>query len=88
MELELDDDHLEWMKERWKARGLIMPDTNVKQAYIPASSEKLLNTQGTAPGIKINLDNKFIPLKDFIILKYDLFLKDNLSIVDVIHISW
>ena len=30
---------------------------------------------------EINLDNKFIPLKDFIILKYDLFLKDNLSIV-------
>ncbi len=28
---------------------------------------------------EINLDNKYIPLKDFIILKYDLFLKDNLS---------
>ena len=28
---------------------------------------------------EINLENKFIPLKDFIILKYDLFLKDNLS---------
>ena len=27
---------------------------------------------------EINLDNKYIPLKDFIILKYDLFLKDNL----------
>ena len=27
LELVLDDDHLEWMKERWKARGLIMPDT-------------------------------------------------------------
>ena len=27
---------------------------------------------------EINLDNKFIPLKDFIILKYDMFLKDNL----------
>ncbi len=27
----------------------------------------------------INLDNKYIPLKDFIVLKYDLFLKDNLS---------
>ncbi len=27
---------------------------------------------------EINLDNKYIPLKDFIILKYDMFLKDNL----------
>ena len=27
---------------------------------------------------EIDLDNKYIPLKDFIILKYDLFLKENL----------
>ena len=76
MELELDDDHLEWMKERWKARGLIMPDTNIKQAYIPVGSEKLTNTQGTAPGIKINHDNKFIfifpgPPREFIPLVED-----------------
>ena len=76
LELELDDDHLEWMKERWKARGLIMPDTNIKQAYIPAGSEKLNNTQGTAPGIKINHDNKFIfifpgPPREFIPLVED-----------------
>ena len=31
---------------------------------------------------KIDLDNKFIPLKDFIILKFDLFLKKkNLNIL-------
>ena len=76
MELELDDDHLEWMKERWKARGLIMPDTNIKQAYIPVGSEKLTNTQGTAPGIKINHDNKIIfifpgPPREFIPLVED-----------------
>ena len=76
MELELDDDHLEWMKERWKARGLIMPDTNIKQAYIPVGSEKLTNTQGTAPGIKINHNNKFIfifpgPPREFIPLVED-----------------
>ena len=28
---------------------------------------------------KIDLDNKFIPLKDFIILKFDLFLKNNIQ---------
>ena len=76
MELELDDDHLEWMKERWKARGLIMPDTNIQQAYIPVGSEKLTNTQGTAPGIKINHNNKFIfifpgPPREFIPLVED-----------------
>ena len=46
LELDLDDKHLEWMRERWKARGLIMPETNIKQAYIPVGSEKLTNTQG------------------------------------------
>ena len=76
LDLELDEDHLEWMKERWKARGLIMPDTNIKQAYIPVGSEKLTNTQGTAPGIKINHNNKFIfifpgPPREFIPLVED-----------------
>jgi nicotinamide-nucleotide amidase len=54
LELELDETHLDWMRERWKSRGLIMPDTNIKQAYIPSGSEKLINTQGTAPGIRIS----------------------------------
>ena len=33
-----------------------MPETNIKQAYIPTGSEKLINTQGTAPGIRISKD--------------------------------
>tara|TARA_B100001564_G_scaffold356450_1_gene370650 strand:- start:1561 stop:2136 length:576 start_codon:yes stop_codon:yes gene_type:complete len=28
---------------------------------------------------KVDLDNKFIPLKDFILLKFDLFLKNNIK---------
>jgi hypothetical protein len=28
---------------------------------------------------EINLDNKFLPLKDFLILKFDLFFKENVS---------
>tara|TARA_E500000331_G_scaffold319226_1_gene331762 strand:+ start:130 stop:711 length:582 start_codon:yes stop_codon:yes gene_type:complete len=28
---------------------------------------------------EMNLDNKYIPLKDFVILKFDLFLRDNVS---------
>ncbi len=76
LELELDDSHVEWMKERWKSRGLIMPETNIKQAYIPKGSEKLINTQGTAPGIRISKDDKEIfifpgPPREFIPLVED-----------------
>ena len=76
LELELDESHVEWMKERWKSRGLIMPETNIKQAYIPKGSEKLINTQGTAPGIRISKDDKEIfifpgPPREFIPLVED-----------------
>ena len=76
LDLELDESHVEWMKERWKSRGLIMPETNIKQAYIPKGSEKLINTQGTAPGIRISKDDKEIfifpgPPREFIPLVED-----------------
>ena len=76
LDLELDESHVEWMKERWKSRGLIMPETNIKQAYIPVGSEKLINTQGTAPGIRISKDDKEIfifpgPPREFIPLVED-----------------
>ena len=85
LKLELDETHVEWMKERWKSRGLIMPETNIKQAYIPVGSEKLINTQGTAPGIRISKNDKeififpgppreFIPLVEDELLPY---LSDN-----------
>jgi len=76
LELELDETHLEWMRERWKSRGLIMPDTNIKQAFIPSGSEKLINTQGTAPGIRISNKGKEIfilpgPPREFVPLVED-----------------
>ncbi|MDC3103545.1 molybdopterin-binding protein [Acidimicrobiaceae bacterium] len=76
LDLELDESHVEWMKERWKSRGLIMPKTNIKQAYIPVGSEKLINTQGTAPGIRISKNDKKIfifpgPPREFIPLVED-----------------
>ena len=58
--LEVDDEHLSWMKSRWESRGLSMPETNIKQAEIPVGSKKLNNSQGTAPGILINHSGKYI----------------------------
>ena len=60
LDLNLDEDHLSWMQSRWEARGLSMPETNIKQAQMPEGSKKLNNTQGTAPGILLNHNDKYI----------------------------
>tara|TARA_B100000902_G_C27304357_1_gene914576 strand:- start:1189 stop:2394 length:1206 start_codon:yes stop_codon:yes gene_type:complete len=76
IELELDDEHVTFMKKRWQARGLMMPETNIKQAYLPKGSTKLNNTQGTAPGSLLEIDGKKIfilpgPPREFIPLVQD-----------------
>ena len=58
LELILDNKHVSWMEERWKSRGLIMPETNIKQALIPDGFKKLINTKGTAPGLHLENDDK------------------------------
>ena len=58
LELILDNEHVTWMEDRWKSRGLKMPETNIKQAFVPDGSIKLINTKGTAPGLHIEIDNK------------------------------
>ena len=76
LDLEIDQDHVEWMKSRWESRGLSMPETNIKQAEIPTGSTKLNNTMGTAPGILIEVQNKLVfilpgPPREFIPLIKD-----------------
>lgn len=39
------------MRERFAARGLPMPPSNLKQALLPAGAELLPNAHGTAPGM-------------------------------------
>lgn len=76
LDLEIDQDHIEWMKSRWESRGLSMPETNIKQAEIPNGAIKLNNTMGTAPGILIEVQNKLVfilpgPPREFIPLIKD-----------------
>ncbi|MBR9877531.1 hypothetical protein GYB13_04055, partial [bacterium] len=83
----VDEEHLSWMKSRWEARGFTMPETNIKQAQIPVGSTKLINSQGTAPGILIKHSGKYIfilpgPPREFNPLVIDEvvpLLKDNFS---------
>jgi len=49
--LELDETHLEWMRERWRRRfSRDMPAANRRQALLPRGARKLENRHGSAPG--------------------------------------
>jgi nicotinamide-nucleotide amidase len=53
-EMVLDEAHLAWMRERWKSRfGREMPESNRRQAMLPAGARKLDNKHGSAPGVFI-----------------------------------
>ena len=90
LKLIIDEDHLSWMKSRWKSRGMTMPATNIKQAEIPTGATKLNNTNGTSPGIYIKNENKHVfilpgPPREFIPLVIDElvpFLKENFTKVE------
>lgn len=60
-ELRVDDAHLGWMRERWRSRfGRDMPESNRRQAMIPAGARKLENRHGSAPGVFIEDDRGFV----------------------------
>ncbi|MCX7877476.1 MAG: competence/damage-inducible protein A [Ignavibacteria bacterium] len=56
--LRLNNRTLNNIKKIFRRRGLEMPESNIKQAYIPEISIPLENPTGTAPGILINKDKK------------------------------
>jgi nicotinamide-nucleotide amidase len=63
-ELQVDQMHLDWMRERWKKRfGRDMPESNRRQAMIPTGARKLDNRHGSAPGVFIEDDRgRFVVL--------------------------
>jgi nicotinamide-nucleotide amidase len=53
-DLEIDDEHVRWMQERWRTRfGKEMPASNMAQAALPKGATKLTNKHGSAPGVFI-----------------------------------
>ena len=62
-DLRIDAAHLEWMRERWRSRfGRDMPESNRRQAMIPAGARKLDNRHGSAPGVYIEDERGFVVL--------------------------
>jgi competence/damage-inducible protein CinA-like protein len=49
--LVLDPDVLADIERRFSVRGIAMPDTNRKQAYVPRSARRIPNPVGSAPGV-------------------------------------
>ncbi|MCE1165273.1 MAG: competence/damage-inducible protein A [Bacteroidetes bacterium] len=49
--LVLHEDILEYVREFFAKRNLVMPETNVGQAMMPSKSKVIWNHNGTAPGI-------------------------------------
>ncbi|HEY2025889.1 MAG TPA: competence/damage-inducible protein A [Gemmatimonadaceae bacterium] len=56
--MQLDEEHLAWMRDRWAKRWpeRPMPDANRQQAMMPAGARKLTNNHGSAPGIWLEDD--------------------------------
>jgi nicotinamide-nucleotide amidase len=62
LELVLDDNLLEWLKDHFASRGYVMTENNIKQAYMPVGALPLANKNGTAPGVLIENDGKLLAL--------------------------
>lgn len=60
--LRLDPAIAEAIRERFRKRGREMPEKNVVQAQVPEGARVLPNPNGTAPGLFIQHDGKFIVL--------------------------
>lgn len=55
-ELEFRDDLWEALRQRWKLRGAVLPESNRVQAEVPRGGMVFPNPRGTAPGIAVEDD--------------------------------
>jgi nicotinamide-nucleotide amidase len=55
-----DASMVERLRQRFAARGLKMPETNLKQAQVFRGQETLLNERGSAPGFHITTPDKHL----------------------------
>jgi len=60
--LELDQETVSNLKEFFAIRGRDMPESNIKQAFIPQGAMVLPNKGGTAPGVYLETGNKIVAM--------------------------
>src|SRR5262249_27833787 len=51
VELELDNDVADRIREMFASRNRYMPDNNLRQAMVPIGATVIVQTRGTAPGL-------------------------------------
>jgi nicotinamide-nucleotide amidase len=59
-EMMFDEPYARQLEEWWKARGRVMPESNLRQAQHPEGAELLLNPKGTAPGLALDHDGTLL----------------------------
>jgi len=59
-ELVLDEAILNKIKSYFNSKGIVMPESNAKQAYVPRDGIVFANRNGTAPGCAIEKDGKIV----------------------------
>lgn len=59
-ELVLDESILEGIRSYFTAKGIVMPENNAKQAYVPKGGTVFANRNGTAPGCAVEKDGKIL----------------------------
>ncbi|MTI48058.1 competence/damage-inducible protein A [Sporosalibacterium faouarense] len=62
LKLEVREEILDKIKDRFKNYGVKMTENNIKQAMLPKDGIELVNDFGTAPGLAINIKDKNIVL--------------------------
>lgn len=58
--MEFSESYAEHLRQWWEQRGRLMPQSNLQQAQHPAGAELLANPKGTAPGLAISHQGKWI----------------------------
>ncbi len=59
-ELVLDEEILAGIRGYFESKGITMPESNAKQAYVPKDGTVFRNRNGTAPGCAIEKDGKTV----------------------------
>lgn len=60
LEMVFSEEYAEHLREWWAKRGREMPQSNLRQAYHPEGAELLPNPRGTAPGLAVHHEGKWI----------------------------
>jgi nicotinamide-nucleotide amidase len=60
VELVFDEEQADRLRERWRMRGRVMPETNLQQAERPDGSILIANPKGTAPGIRMKIEETWV----------------------------